>query len=1374
MDPAPDFGEQGPKSTPELPAPTRTRWQPLRIGLVELFHYDSEEFWFRDGHLLLRGNNGTGKSKVLSLTLPFLLDASLSASRVEPDGDRSKRMEWNLLMGRYERRIGYSWVEFGRRDEEGAARYLTLGCGMQAVAGRPRVDAWHFWTDQRVGPELALISSEGVVLSRERLEAALEGRGHLCRTATEYRQEVDRLLFHLGDDRYGALIETLIQLRQPQLSKKPDEQSLSDALTHALPELPRSVLEDVAEALNQLDEYRDELAQIERVHGTVTEFGRRYQAYAQIQARRQARLLRQAQTEFDNQSRGLSEARAELSAASAQVEQQDARVLELDRQLVRDRAALEELQADPAMQDTRRLGDLAQALKSAERELERAEQEANHHRQRLAAETAELERSQRELDSATKQESAEAGELHQCAAQAGVEGEERPLADQLLGLRDVDEHLRELGRRLGSIAHRRESQIGRIREQLGRCAKLEAERDAAEARCLERRSQLESAEARVREADESLARSGAELVEAWRAHLGRLRVLVINAAEVESGLAELEDWVRSLAFEHPLRRPLDSARERAQLELAHERSELSAAERRLDSEDAELAREERELQGGKQLEPLPLPTRDPLARRDRPGAPFWQLLEFREHVTAEQRAGLEAALEASGLLDAWVTPEAVVLAEATNDAWLTPGPPQAGSLLDWLVPGDEAEVELERLQRLLASIAVADADLPSADSWLSLRGEFRIGRLAGAHRKNEAQFLGRAAREAARRARLAIVAARRAELVLERQAIDGARAALDERQGQLAEEVADAPRDEELQRAHTRYATLVNVRADAHTELARAEAEREAVQERLRQARSALEQDARDLKLPASADALSEVERGVTLYQRILPQLLGTVERRARSGAAHERQRERLERTAAEAQASDERHEERRREHDDARTRHDLLRETAGAAIAELEARLAAARQRVSSGTHRLTEERGALTNAREQRARFDQRVQDCQLQLDERVARRQTCVERLHGFHQTGLLAVATPDLEPPHKESWTVDPTLNLSRRIEAALERVPAEDHDWTRAQNDISRDYTALGQSLSALGERAEMEQTDFGMVVQIVYGNRSERPDRLSDRLGAEIEERRGILSAREREVLENHLQSEVAAYLQRHLREAEERLQRINTELERRPTSTGVYFKLEWEPLPEGDDGAPVGLATARTRLLRRTHEAWSVDDRRAVGEFLRARIASERANDESGPLIEHLARALDYRRWHRFRVKRWHDGAFRALSGPASSGERALGLTVPLFAAASSHYQSSDFPHAPRLVLLDEAFAGIDDEARAHCMALIHEFDLDFVMTSEREWGCYATLPGVSICQVIRREGIDAVYVSRWTWDGRERREVPDPRSGALENELT
>jgi hypothetical protein len=207
-----------------------------------------------------------------------------------------------------------------------------------------------------------------------------------------------------------------------------------------------------------------------------------------------------------------------------------------------------------------------------------------------------------------------------------------------------------------------------------------------------------------------------------------------------------------------------------------------------------------------------------------------------------------------------------------------------------------------------------------------------------------------------------------------------------------------------------------------------------------------------------------------------------------------------------------------------------------------------------------------------------------------------------------------------------------------------------------------------------------------------------------------------------------------------------------------------VRFRLEWQTLPEGEDGAPVGLAAARARLLQRAPDAWSAEDRRVIGEFLQHRIELERSRDEDVGLLEHLTRALDYRRWHRFRIRRLQEGAWRSLSGPASSGERALGLTVPLFAAASSHYASADYRAAPRLVLLDEAYAGIDDEARAHCMALIREFDLDFVMTSEREWGCYAELPGLAICQLVRREGVDAVYVSRWSWDGHARREETDP----------
>jgi hypothetical protein len=48
--------------------------------------------------------------------------------------------------------------------------------------------------------------------------------------------------------------------------------------------------------------------------------------------------------------------------------------------------------------------------------------------------------------------------------------------------------------------------------------------------------------------------------------------------------------------------------------------------------------------------------------------------------------------------------------------------------------------------------------------------------------------------------------------------------------------------------------------------------------------------------------------------------------------------------------------------------------------------------------------------------------------------------------------------------------------------------------------------------------------------------------------------------------------------------------------------------------------------------------------------------------------------------------------------------------------------------------------------------------------MTSEREWGCYPQVPGLAICQLSRHDGLDAVLVTPWRWDGRERRRASIP----------
>ncbi|MGH3626454.1 MAG: TIGR02680 family protein, partial [Sciscionella sp.] len=274
-----------------LPEPGSTRWKPLRAGLVDMFYYDTEEFWFRDGRLLLRGNNGTGKSKVLALMLPFLLDGDISPHRVEPDADPKKRMEWNLLLGGahpHPERLGYTWLEFGRIDEDGTADFRTLGCGMKAVTGRGIAKRWFFVADRRVGENLGLLDNTRVALTQPRLADALGEHGTVYESARAYRRAVDETLFGLGEQRYSALVNLLIQLRQPQLSKKPTEKALSAALTESLPPIDQAVIADVAEAFRGLEEDRETLAAMVEARNAAGSFHQHYRRYAAIASRRQA------------------------------------------------------------------------------------------------------------------------------------------------------------------------------------------------------------------------------------------------------------------------------------------------------------------------------------------------------------------------------------------------------------------------------------------------------------------------------------------------------------------------------------------------------------------------------------------------------------------------------------------------------------------------------------------------------------------------------------------------------------------------------------------------------------------------------------------------------------------------------------------------------------------------------------------------------------------------------------------------------------------------------------------------------------------------------------------------------------------------------
>ncbi|MFF2810693.1 TIGR02680 family protein [Streptomyces sp. NPDC058000] len=1356
------------------------------MGLVDLFHYDVEEFHFRDGRLLLRGNNGTGKSKVLALTLPFLLDGDLSARRVEPDGDAGKRMEWNLLLGGehpHSERLGYTWVEFGRRDEaSGEEDFRTLLCGLKAVSGRGIARHWWAVTAQRIDHapaearspgSLSLLDTTGTVLSRDRLIEAVSGHGMVYDQAKAYRRAVDETLFGLGEQRYGALVDLLIQLRQPQLSKRPNEAALSRALTEALPPMDQAVIADVAEAFRSLDEEKEELRAAGAAERAASAFLDHYRRYARIASRRRARLPRTEHSKYEQLLRDLAVAQTEKTEAEGERDAVDERSTELTETQARLAAAEAALREGPEMRDARELERAAQTLERSahahgQAREDQKEADALHTRALGRLGTAEG-----RLRAAHEQ----AGDTFRSAREAAA-------AAQLELPGDEELTTAELRAAVADATDRRHRTLAHLEGLVDRADEAAAAHRNAVLRLDEAETDRSQADEAQNAADEAVTAEGRALVDAVREHAGRCEALAYT--DLTGLLDELQEWTRHQDGPNPARRHAAQAHSVTATVLAERTAQAAQRRDDLAARTREAEEELASLEAGGGRGPVAPPTRTPGLRDQMAGAPLWRLIDFQDQVGDRDRAGLEAALEAAGLLDAWVSPDGEALAADSHDVLLDPGkgPVDGASLATVLCPavdrGDAraAVVGEEAVARLLAAIGLGAAAGDTAagtgtsdagwrstraagDTWAAVDGTYRVGALTGRWAKPAAEYIGAGAREAARRIRahalraeLDVLHRDSASLAAEVQALAARRRALDA-------ELAAVPDETALTRSHARAAAAAETGRRARARREERATDVLAAAERVELANADLHEAAADLGLPADRPALAGVRQALTELAAVLAALWPALRERTEAAQQVGEEREEVGRVAERSVELGLRTQAIAREVAAADERLVTLRSTVGAAVAELERRLAetAQAQRGCAAEQRLCQDRRTQADGRANRAQG--RIEQLEKDVTGAAAARSQAIAALQRFATTGLITVALPELPVPAAGDgpWAATPAIALSRSLEAELAATDDSDGAWERVQRRLSEELKTLQDALSRHGHTASARMVEDGMVVDIVYQGRERAVPELADALAVEVGELTRILSAHEREILETHLITEVAGTLQELIGAAERKVLAMNAELEERPTSTGMTLRLVWRASRK----APAGLAQARGRLLQ-TADAWTPEDRAAVGEFLQTQIARQQTEDTAGSWSEHLAAALDYRSWHEFAVERQQHGRWVPATGPASGGERVLAVSVPLFAAASSHYASAGSPHAPRLVTLDEAFAGVDDDSRAKCLGLLHAFDLDVVMTSEREWACYPQVPGIAIAQLSRVDEVAAVLVTRWEWDGTARTRQEDP----------
>src|SRR6201996_5249218 len=264
------MSQPGQQHPPRPPRRFDERWRLSRVGIVNVWFYLDNEFNLSGGRLILRGTNGSGKSRALEMLLPFLLDAD--RRRMDATGAARVSLDELMRTGGQDQanRTGYLWLELARPGE-----YLTVGALVRHSQSASSTKVWYFTTPLRVGEGLSLMSAAREPLSRDAL-TELIGAERITESAHAHRDYIRALVFGLhgeaGRDRYDGLLQLVHTLRAPDVGNGIDEGRLPQILLESLPPLQEEALSRAGEQLDGLTETRlaqrrleDSAAEVDKV-----------------------------------------------------------------------------------------------------------------------------------------------------------------------------------------------------------------------------------------------------------------------------------------------------------------------------------------------------------------------------------------------------------------------------------------------------------------------------------------------------------------------------------------------------------------------------------------------------------------------------------------------------------------------------------------------------------------------------------------------------------------------------------------------------------------------------------------------------------------------------------------------------------------------------------------------------------------------------------------------------------------------------------------------------------------------------------------------------------------------------------------------------
>jgi hypothetical protein len=682
------------------------------------------------------------------------------------------------------------------------------------------------------------------------------------------------------------------------------------------------------------------------------------------------------------------------------------------------------------------------------------------------------------------------------------------------------------------------------------------------------------------------------------------------------------------------------------------------------------------------------------------------------------------------------------------------------SLADVLAPEDGTPVPAARVGAVLTSIAL-DGEPFSSAAVIGADGRYSHGVTAGAHHKDHAEYIGATARARRRAARIAEREARIAELEELLAAADRTGAGLAETLAAFAQARAALPRT-------TAIAAALRAHSQAVGELRSARAGADSAQSGYDESVAACTVTERALRRIAIDHAIEwdqadRVEAAARRVENAARDLTGRRREETQQRAGVTGARGRLERATDEERTCAQTEREARRRHTEEAAKLAALQGTVGKEAREVIAQIEVTERGITAAQSAEHSARNAEVEAIRVASAAAERVSSGRRALDVAMQEERATARGLAPFAARELLDVlkCPPGRAWPAQEAdWTGDelpqPVIAVHEAIlEVTRDLTPTETSlkisttRLTRALEDLQAQLAAAGQDY-----HPEWDSADGVIVVRIADEQGPLPVGAFSERIAAARRDQQLLLTESEQRILEDALLARLAQQIHERTVDAKDLIGRMNTEMRSRKMSSGKTVGVRWLLADGLDDEqrAVCGLLDADASRLTPDSLA------RMRGHFA-AQIKTARARHRELPYRELLAQVLDYRRWRQFVFQMispegTEEKLTRTRHSRLSGGEQSVSLHLPLFAAAHAMLNSAH-RHAPRLLALDEAFAGVDDTGRGELMGLAAQFDLDLFMTGYDLWATQAAVHAAAHYDLAHSPIKHTVSALLLVWDG-------------------